>query len=1174
MKLHALRLHGFKSFADRTEIIFHDGITAIVGPNGCGKSNISDAIRWVLGEQRPTAIRGAKMEEAIFQGTVNRRAVNRGSVAMEVTNEDGILPVPFKEVEIARTMYRDGGSDYLLNRAACRLRDIHDLCRDTGLGANAYAVIENRMIDAILSDRAEERRGLFEEAAGIGKYKDRRRAATRRLERADLDLQRLEDLISEVQSKVRSLARQKGKAERYRELRARRLDVEIAVVRGQLSMLEGRLSEVRSELSGGVARDEVLKAGIAAAEGRLEALRVDQVAVEHARRDAAARVEEVRSALVRWERELAVAEEKAIYSDRRLIQIESERAEASARAESAARSSEELGARRDDVRAELEKLVAALAVQVERGRTVKDALMQARNALAEVENREREVALRIARLHGDAAAAETRGTELERRREHLEHELIEARETLSEVVSQGDLFTDRVAALERDTELATRALEEALAGVGLAREELQVARSDELRAQDRHGSLAARSKALTEMERDREGADGAAQAVLADRRDGVLGTLIESLQVPTELARTVDAVLGVHLRALVVRDSKVAATLARWFVDEWKGGGGLIVLPLDRVPEATGGGGLLDRLTLKGPGAPWARALLAGVELADAGGERASPPSAADGDRVSSDGAWFESRGVFRIGNPFGASGQLEKKAGLKKLAEEVLSAANELEEARSARAQREARLVVLEGELDGTRQKLREAEDAFRIARSQEEARSERNARAARIVEELEEQLALTKRARERAAEQVRLAIQEREELLAEEEGLRVKRGEARERLDAVQDRWEEMRVEESRLTVERARVEGEASRLEERLDHFAADHQGSLVRLEALDAEEAELEVERGRVAALREEGKVEMERLFSVRSEADREFEEKDTALSELHVAISEAEGKARHARAAEREGSERRHALELEDQDLQSRSARLHDRLEAEWGRPYARLVEEAREIEGGEEELRLELRDIVEALERLGPVNMLAVEEHEEESQRLTFLTEQRDDLVQARNDLRAAIREINQTATRLFSETFEAIRVNFRETFLRLFQGGECDLWLSNPEDPLESDVEIHAAPRGKKTQRIDLLSGGERALTALSLLFGIYLVKPSPFCVLDEVDAPLDESNIGRFIRLLQEFKSNTQFVVITHNPRTIEAADWIYGVTMEEPGVSTIVGVRLDEALEVAGA
>src|SRR5262245_58188097 len=276
MKLRALRVHGFKSFADTTEIKFHEGITAIVGPNGCGKSNISDAIRWVLGEQRPTAIRGAKMEEAIFQGSVNRRPVNRGSVHMMVSNEDGRLPVPFEEVEIGRIVYRDGGSDYSINRSVVRLKDVVDLVRDTGLGANAYSVIENKMIDAILSDRAEERRSLFEEASGIGKYKDRRKAASRRLERAEMDLERLADVIAEVETKVRSLARQKGRAERYIELRARRLSVEVSVVSNQLTALKDRLAKIEHDLSGGAEMEQGMQARVAEAEARYESLRIEE----------------------------------------------------------------------------------------------------------------------------------------------------------------------------------------------------------------------------------------------------------------------------------------------------------------------------------------------------------------------------------------------------------------------------------------------------------------------------------------------------------------------------------------------------------------------------------------------------------------------------------------------------------------------------------------------------------------------------------------------------------------------------------------------------------------------------------------------------------------------------------------------------------------------------------
>jgi chromosome segregation protein len=260
--------------------------------------------------------------------------------------------------------------------------------------------------------------------------------------------------------------------------------------------------------------------------------------------------------------------------------------------------------------------------------------------------------------------------------------------------------------------------------------------------------------------------------------------------------------------------------------------------------------------------------------------------------------------------------------------------------------------------------------------------------------------------------------------------------------------------------------------------------------------------------------------------------------------------------------------------LEEQELVGKIGRIQDRLEAEWGKPIEVLLAEAEPVEGDPEELHEELTEIVQKLEKIGLVNMLAVEEHQEESARLEFLLEQREDLRGAREDLRSAIRQINETATQLFNDTFEKIQDNFKNTFMRLFEGGEARLWLEDEEEPLESAIEIHASPRGKKTQRIDLLSGGERALTALSLLFGIYLVKPSPFCVLDEVDAPLDESNIYRFVRLLQEFKEQTQFIVITHNARTIEAADWIYGVTMEEPGVSRIVGVKLEDALQVSGS
>jgi chromosome segregation protein len=388
------------------------------------------------------------------------------------------------------------------------------------------------------------------------------------------------------------------------------------------------------------------------------------------------------------------------------------------------------------------------------------------------------------------------------------------------------------------------------------------------------------------------------------------------------------------------------------------------------------------------------------------------------------------------------------------------------------------------------------------------------------------------------------------------------------------IQDEWEEARGEEARLSIQLARAEEEAKQVAQRVEDLTRDRSVQERRLADLDAEEKVLTGDVLTAVELQEEGKKETERLFDERDAARAVLDERSTLLTGVAEHLAEAERAARGLRSAEREAVDRRHQLELERQEVSGGIGLIQERLEGEWGRPIDRLLEEAEPMEGTPEELQTELEDIVIQLERIGLVNMLAVEEHEEESARLGFLSEQRDDLIAARDDLKAAIRKINETAIDLFEDTFEKIRENFRATFTRLFEGGEADIWLTDPQDPLESPIEIHASPKGKKTQRIDLLSGGERALTALSLLFGIYLVKPSPFCVLDEVDAPLDENNIGRFIRLLQEFKEQTQFVLITHNPRSIEAADWIYGVTMEEPGVSTIVGVQLHEALEASGS
>jgi chromosome segregation protein len=1172
MKLKALRLHGFKSFPDSTEIEFHEGITAVVGPNGCGKSNVSDAIRWVLGEQRPTAIRGARMEEAIFQGSLNRRPVNRASVSLIVSNEDGSLPVPFEEVEIARTVYRDGGSEYSINRASCRLRDVLDLCRDTGLGANAYAVIENRMIDAILSDRAEERRGLFEEAAGIGKYKDRRKAALRRLERAELDLQRLDDVIGEVESKVRSLARQKGKAQRHQTLRDRSLSIEVALARHQLDDLRRRLEETERELAGDRELGEGYVAELRTAETQFETLRLRQVEAEKARGEAASRLERIQEELVRWERELAVAEERISHAQHRLSQIGEERNETSGRIgkleveASALRAAEAATAR------ELENLEAERERRREVATVARGGLQGARSDLDALEGRMRDLSRRQVHLEGEAASAEAQGTELGRHLERLQKELADASGALADAESQGDLFADRVAGLTgklAEREAALRITEEAAAE---SRERQEEARVADARAQERLAGLEARIRALEEMERSQEGMEPTVRAALGMGDPGILGTLGESLAGEPEVMKAVEAYLGPLAQGLLVRDGATVDRLQRWHREVMGGRGGLILLPLDGVPSASPetSGSLVSALRLKEPGAPWALNLLAGLSLA-----KEAPGSGANGvGVVSLAGISVDERGVIRIGNPLGSSGVLERREQVKILKGQLDRAQELSRGARVRRDEMEEAVRATGMRLEEARRALRETEDAHRSALMEVQAQEDRRARLDRFQEELARQIEGTRAARSRSLDRAGTAREELGLVTEELDGMREEEQGARRKVAEAQDAWEDARAKESELALDMARKEGDRRRSLERLEDVDSSLAEARARLQAFGDEETSLRGGMNEGTRLREEGSRAMALLFQQREEARQELTRREESANRMGEALQEAERRVRVARSAEREAVDRRHRLELERQELRGNAARIQDRLEGEWGRPLKVLLAKAEPIEGEPDELKSELEDILETLKRIGPVNMLAVEEHQEESARLEFLLEQRDDLKRARDDLRTAIRQINETATRLFRDTFERIQENFQATFQRLFEGGEANLWLEDEEDPLESAVEIHASPRGKKTQRIDLLSGGERALTALSLLFGIYLVKPSPFCVMDEVDAPLDESNIYRFIRLLQEFKDQTQFIVITHNARTIEAGDWIYGVTMEEPGVSRIVGVRLEDALRVSGS
>ena len=1152
MRLTRLELSGFKSFAGAVELPFEAGVTAIVGPNGCGKSNISDAVRWVLGEQSPRLLRGGKMEDVIFQGSTGRRPVNVAEVSLVFDNSDGTLPIAYQEVVVTRRLSRSGQSEYLLNRSAVRLRDIQDLMRGTGLGADAAVVMEARMIEALLSEKAEERRALFEEAAGIGLYRDRKTSTERRLEETAADLARLEDLVSEVQTQVRSLARQRGKAERYDKMIEERFGIALTLVRRELEDFDLTLGGLGQ-------RAEQLAAALPGERTRLEEAERERDTGMQARHTAEARRTEVERRLAdakletgRLEGDLALAAERLRNAGQRRATAAQRREQEDARAFQAERERAAAAAECDAAERDLASVGQELAGRTALEQEGRDGLLARRAAVRELEEDLQRRAEGSRALEGERAALERERAELGQQLADASQERARRAETEWAATKQVDTRAQEAAALARAAGQAAAGLEQARRRVAELKEQETHGRAARRQAEEALAQVTARRDALAELERERVGLAPAAQALLKERAqfgDAVIGPLADFVRTSRRDAVLAEQLLGEWLHAVLVRDAAAVETIRRWH--EQARPGPLVLLPSVPGPRlAADGHPLHDDLRVDGPAAAWVRALLAGNEVLDGGPGRALRRA---------NGA------VFLAGTT--AGGPLERRAELEALTQEV----------REAEARRGGAATTLEqtlAELAAAEAAFAAAGESAERARQQEleagASKDDAERAAAHAQREATEATAQVERLSTRFAEvETRLEALHADLERQEVERVRLDEQLGRERaqlidLEAQQEAAREQRV---RWQVDAAQVEARLGAARDRAGRAAAEAEEARRQSATLAEEMSALEHETATLTAQRtqwedqlKERRLALVALEAAAGEAGVQVEAADAGVARTDAALEDAR-KALDARGADE------HKLELERTEILGRRGGLVARVEAEWRKPLDRLLAEAPEVAGDLEWLRQEDERLRAAIDAVGPVNALAVDEHGEEVKRLDFLMTQRDDLVAARQSLQQAAREIDQTAKAMFLDSFGKVRENFRTVFQTLFGGGECDVRLANEDEPLESEIEIHAAPRGKRTQRIHLLSSGERTLVAVSLLFAIFLTKPSPFCLLDEVDAPLDDANVGRYVLLLAEFKDLTQFIVITHNPRTMQAADAVYGVTMQEPGVSTIVGVRLGQ-------
>jgi chromosome segregation protein len=1157
VRLTKLELNGFKSFADSTAMTFEQGVTAVVGPNGCGKSNVSDAVRWVLGEQRARLLRGQKMEEVIFQGSTARRPVNIAEVSLHFANDDGELPVAFREVVITRRLSRSGESEYLLNRTPCRLRDISDMLRGTGLGADTGVVIEAKMIDALLSDRPDERRELFEEAAGIGLYRDRRRSTERRLEETTGDLQRLDDLISEVQSQVRSLARQKKRAERHSELTSRRFTVEIALAsremaswRDELGRLETRVAELRSQIPRSeqtVADQERERDAAHDARAAAEAQRAELTRLVAAQRE---QVQQIRA-------EMAVAEERQRNALMRRERAEAEATQGLALREQLANDRQEASedrARHEELVRQMTETLASLSEREDAGRRnvadLRAGLEAAERTLREVQVTVHEADLARERTQRELDENAERASLLEREWRALLDTAALARREHEEATVAREQSETRGNDILADTERARQA-EKA------AREADAAARAALFNADEAHAALEGKVNGLESLERERVGMAPAAARLLRDRAQfgegAILGPLSDYLATDQEAAIHVERYLGSTLHAVLVRDHDVADAVREWH--RRTSPGPLLLLPLDAANLEGRAAAFADSLSSKLDTAPtaraWVQALLGQTKVLD-------------------DGAGFvDARGAVWLPGAESGAGPLRRRAELYALKAELAGTAAARDAAGKAAEESRARLREAEQALTAATDRLAQAQRASHEA-TEREGQLER--RLQRLEREQDDASTLAARLRERAeALRARLDAHAQEHaaaaaVLAERES---EVAVHRQQLADAERAHDSARDEYTQAQVARAQIEARLQVAHDRERRLEQETELAASRIGQLQSELADLSTSSSSIVESMGTWRLDLEAREAALADGDAHLEAAERAVRAADEQLTTTEHALDLTRRRASAVVQELHEAEVAFTELSGRRAAIRERLETEWRKPLEEMLAGATEMEAESDALRAEADSLREQLDQLGPVNVLAIEEHDETVTRFEFLTTQRADLTDARNSLAQAIREIDATARELFLTTFAKIRDHFREIFMTLFGGGECDLRLQNPEAPLDCDIEIHASPRGKRTQRIHLLSSGERALVALSLLFGIFLTKPSPFCVLDEVDAPLDDANIGRFVRMLNQFKQKTQFIVITHNPRTTtEAADAVYGVTMQEPGVSSVVSVRMHGA------
>ena len=1183
MKLKSLEAVGFKSFVDRLHLSFPGGITTIVGPNGCGKSNVVDAVLWAIGERSAKHLRGKLMEDVIFNGTDGRKPLGMAEVSLTFFNEDGLAPQAYEqysEIMVTRRLYRSGESEYLINKTPCRLRDITDLFLDTGIGINGYSIVEQGRVEHLISANPQDRRFLIEEAAGIAKYKERKRLALMKMEATQQNLLRIQDIIAEVKRQIVTLERQVKRAEEYKAIRKEIKEIEIRFALQEYSELSEKGEAARGYLKALRERETEISNRTAEKEAFVEAKRLKGMEEEEKLRNLQQEIFELGRKIQKTENEIEFfkreeggfqkQESQFVEEVRESLGLWRETRKDRKRSEQVQRNLVEERHEKEEIMREWETLFndfrttyqeLSEELEDEKARLIDTLtrLTSHKNRLVHLEERKEDLQKRI-RSNGEEF-------------EEVSRKLKQLEEATSDKIKEKELSLSLQAVYQEERVR----WEEEFEGLKEVLSQRQTERSalEENLRQDRSRYLS-----LKELQENYEGYEKGVRSLLLRKKEeqekwkGILGAVADILEPEPKYEIPLEAVLGQRLQYLIVEGEKEGIEAMAFLKRESFGRGSFIPIAVQRVDrgnQISRGEGkpipLSCFVKVKEGFGPVAEFLIGDVGVVESWEEALHwmKSDGGFGTLVTLEGGVLERSGVMSGGSRDQGLGLLERRREIRDLEQRVKEAEEECRKAYEEEERLRKEIREKEIQLEGRRKEIQEREiellhqerdlEGLKKEISQFHQRMEVIRFELKNLEEEDQDLE-----RERKEVSAKIGAEESARQVGEEQVQSWKK-----KVEEVREGYEELGGKITEKKIFLASVEEKQKGLEGQIQHLSETQR--TLREQILKKVKGIRECREGTVS-LREK----IQQWEKELEEGLKKYRLQEETLSAQKEKVEaffnewkEVEASSKYLRRELEEVRQKIHEEEILASEVQLKLSHLQESMRERYGATLSTSIGTSPE-EFPREEMSERLAELKGALEGFGEVNLMAIEEYQELKQRHDFLSEQQADLHQALDSLKKAILRINRTTTRRFLETFHLVNEKFKEVFMRLFKGGQASLILLDEQDPATTGIDIVAQPPGKKLQNIDLLSGGEKALVATALLFGLFMIKPTPFCLLDEVDAPLDDANINRFIELVKEFSKSSQFIMITHNKNTMEAAQTLYGITMETPGVSKVVSVRLN--------